>query len=196
MSRPSMTPPRGIVRTGRWLCDNSLVLSRLLRSGRILRRRWALTAIAVFSLSIAMALCIVTASVANTFVFARPAAVAADRLVAIYARSSESPIGGISYPDYQYFRATNHVFSDIAATPNSVTVLEDLNFGEREVRVFAKPVSDNYLTLMGDQALSPADSSSRADDESKTAVAVMTYFLLEASGIDLTSSAKCWRRTP
>ena len=100
---------------------------------RVLRHHWKLTAIAVFSLSIAMALGIIGLSVSNTVVILPPAAPAADRLVMIHARSDTNAIDLISYPDYQYYRKNNHVFTDIAAAPNSIGTLGDFNFEGREV---------------------------------------------------------------
>jgi predicted permease len=155
----------------------------LARSLRILGKHWKLTAIAVFSLSVAMALGVLALSVSNTFLLLPPAAPGADRLVMIYSRSPTESIGQISYPDYQYFRENNHVFADIAAAPNSVSVTEDKNFEKREVKVVSRAVSGNYLTVLGlrpylGRLLSPADEGSA------TRVAVMTYSCWSRQGAD------------
>ena len=92
-----------------------------IRSLRILRKHWKLAAIAVFSLSIAMALGVITLSISNTFLFLPPAAAEPDRLVAIYSRADSSAVDEISYPDFQYYRKNNRVFTDIAAAPNSIS---------------------------------------------------------------------------
>ena len=42
-----------------------------------------------------------------------PSGVAPDRLVMIYSHSPNQDIGEVSYPDYEYFRKNNHVFTDI-----------------------------------------------------------------------------------
>src|ERR1035438_7431426 len=89
-----------------------------LRSLRILRRHWKLTAIAVFSLSIAMALGVLTLSVSTTFLLLPPAGHDPGRLVMIYTRVDSDAIDQISWPDYKYYRQNNHVFTDIAAEPN------------------------------------------------------------------------------
>ncbi|MGA3186343.1 MAG: ADOP family duplicated permease [Bryobacteraceae bacterium] len=156
---------------------------RVIRSFRNLRKHWKLSVIAVFSLSVAMALGIVSLSVSNTFVLLPPPAPDPDRLVMIYSRSASEAIGQISYPDYQYFRENNHVFSDIAAAPNSISVNEDKNFEKREVKVVSRPVSGNYLTVMGippfmGRLLSPED------ERNKTPVAVMTYSCWTRLGSD------------
>jgi hypothetical protein len=98
---------------------------------RILGKHWKLTAIAVFSLSIAMALGVIALSVSNTFLLLPPAAAEAERLVMIYSHSTSEDVGQISYPDYKYFHENNHVFSDLAAAPNSISLTEDVQPGAR-----------------------------------------------------------------
>ncbi|SPF40575.1 putative Permease [Candidatus Sulfopaludibacter sp. SbA4] len=150
---------------------------------RILSKHWKLTAIAVFSLSIAMALGVVSLSISNTFLLLPPAAAQPDRLVAIYARSPSEAIGQISYPDYQYYREHNHVFSDIAAAPSSIGLIDDQDAGQKEIKVFLRPVTGNYLSVMGirpylGRLLAPGD------DDSSTPVAVMTWSCWKRLGAD------------
>ena len=114
----------------------------IFRSTRILLKHWKLTAIAVFSLSIAMALGVISLSVSSTFLLLPPAAAEPDRLVKIYTRSPTEAMGGVSYPDYKYYRENNRVFTGIAALPSSIQVSADFD-DDREVRVVARPVSDN-----------------------------------------------------
>src|SRR5580658_333703 len=104
-----------------------------LRSLGILRKHWKLTAIAVFSLAVAMALGVLSLSISNTFLLLPPTAPQPTRLVMIYSRSASESIGQISYLDYQYFRDNNHVFSDVAAAPNSISINEDSNFEKQHV---------------------------------------------------------------
>jgi hypothetical protein len=47
-----------------------------------------------------------------------------------------------------YYRENNRVLTDIAAAPNSISLLVDTNFGNREVRAMARPVSANYFDVM------------------------------------------------
>lgn len=150
---------------------------------RVLSRHWKLAAIAVFSLSIAMALGVVSLSISNTFLLLPPAAAQPDRLVAIYDRSPSEAIGQISYPDYQYYREHNHVFSDIAAAPSSIGLVDDQDAGQREIKVSTRPVTGNYLSVMGirpylGRLLAPGD-----DDSSQT-VAVMTWSCWKRLGAD------------
>lgn len=126
-----------------------------------------------------MTLGVLSLSVSDTFLLLPPAASDPDRLVMIHGRSTTAAVDEISYPDYQYLRDHNHVFVDIAAGPNSISIGGDPNFGGHEVKVLSLPVSDNYFAVMGIRAeegrlLAPGD------EQSKTPVAVMTY--------------SCWRR--
>jgi len=150
----------------------------LFRELRILKRHWTLSAVAVFSLSIAMALGILSLSITNTFFILAHAGVDPDRLVMLHSRSPVEDIGQVSYPDYKYYRENNHVFADIAAAPNSVGV--STNFDkDRELKVISRPVSDNYFEVLG---LRPylGRLFAPGDDNSPTPIAVMTY--------------SCWRR--
>jgi predicted permease len=149
------------------------------RPVRVLSHHWKLTAIAVFSLSIAMALGIIGLTVSNTLAILPPAAPAPDRLVMIHARSDTNAIDLVSYPDYQYYRKNNHVFTDVAAGPNSIGALGDFNFEGREVSLITRPVSDNYFAVLGIRPYLGRLFSS-GDDENKTQIAVMTY--------------SCWKR--
>ena len=97
-----------------------------IRAARSLRRYWKISCDFRLSLSIAIALGVLALSVSYTALLLPPAAPAADRLVTIYERSPGEAIGQISYPDYQYLREHNHVFTDIAAAPNSVGLNENM----------------------------------------------------------------------
>jgi len=152
------------------------------RSTRTLLKHWKLTAIAVFSLSIAMALGVISLSVSNTFLLLPPAAPEPDRLVKIYTRTPTEAIGGVSYPDYKYYRENNHVFTDIAAAPNSIQVSANFD-GGREIKVVSRPVSDNYFAVMG---LRPylGRLFAPGDDSVAKQVAVMTYSCWKRLGAD------------
>jgi hypothetical protein len=112
---------------------------------RALRRHWKLAVISVCSLAVAMALSVIGLSISNTALILPPAAPAPDRLVTIYARSADNPVDQISYPDYKDYRSNNHVFTDIAAAPNSISLQDDFQFEGRDIKVVARPVSDTTL---------------------------------------------------
>jgi hypothetical protein len=129
-------------------------MGTLIRSFRILRKNWQLTAVAVFSLAIAMALGVICCSLANTSLLAPPVGVAPGRLVNIYLRSPGEAVGSISYPDYQYYRHHNRVFSGVAALAEDVGVIR-VGFGapgqspKPLVTVAENPVSNNYFSVLG-----------------------------------------------
>ena len=158
------------------------------RSTRILLKHWKLTAIAVFSLSIAMALGVISLSVSNTFLLLPPAAAEPNRLVKIYTRTPTEPMANVSYPDYKYYRENNHVFTDIAAAPNSIQVSENFD-DDPEIKVVARPVSDNYFAVMG---LRPylGRLFAPGDDSVAKPVAVMTYSCWKRLGGDPNISGK------
>src|ERR1700757_1114360 len=109
----------------------------ILRPIRVLTHYWKLAAVAIFSLSIAMALGILSLSATNTFFLLPPAAPAADRLVMVHSRLPGEDIGQFSYPDYKYYREKNTVFTDIAAIPNDISVQTNFN-GKREVKLIGR----------------------------------------------------------
>src|SRR5262245_4940485 len=152
-------------------------MMKMFRPIRALNRHKKLAAVAIFSLSIAMALGIVSLSIGNTFLLLPPSAVAPNRLVMMHARWPGEDIGQISYPDYKYLREKNHVFADIAAAPNSIEVKtswEGSTEGKSEVKIVARPVTDNYFAVMGIQPYL-GGFFSPGDDTSSEKVAVMTY---------------------
>src|SRR5580700_8610591 len=120
----------------------------ILRPVRLLRKQWKLSIAAIFSLSIAMTLGVMALSVGNTFLFLPPAGADPSRLVMIYAPTPGDDSGHISYLDYEYFRKNNHVFTDIAGSPNEINVGESMG-PDGDVKVVSRPLSDNYLSVLG-----------------------------------------------
>jgi predicted permease len=152
------------------------------RSLRILRKQWKLTAIAVFSLSVAMALGVLSLSVTNTVLLLPPAAPQPERLVTIFSRSPEEAVGQISYLDYKYYRENNHVFTDVAAAPESVQVIANSD-GTHEVKLVLRPVSENYFDVLGIRPYL-GRFFSPGEDQAKENVAVMTYSCWKRLGAD------------
>ena len=155
---------------------------RAIRSLRVLRRQWKLSLIAALSLSIAMALGVLSLSVLNTFLLLPPSGAAPDRLVMIYAQGPGKPLDQISYPDYKYFRDNNRVFTDIAAAPDSIGFRESKD-KNHEIKVLSRPVSSNYFAVLG---LRPflGRLFGPGDDQTKTPIAVMTYTCWKRLGAD------------
>jgi len=137
---------------------------------RTARRYWKLIAVSCFSLSIAMALGVIALSLSNTVLLLPPSGAEPDRLVMLYSHSAQEDIGKVSYPDYEYFRKNNHVFTDIAGAPNSIGLNVAFQDDGREVKLATRPVSDNYFAVMGVKpflgrfftAGDPAESSNEA----------------------------------
>src|SRR6476660_7599919 len=112
-----------------------------MRAIRTLSRQWQLTAVATFSLGIAMALGMIGLSAANTMLLLPLAAPDLGHLVAMYSRGADNGVDQISYPDLEYYRSSNHVFTGIAASPNSISLSIDRTNDGREIRIIGRPVS-------------------------------------------------------
>jgi predicted permease len=141
-----------------------------MRRFRTLLKNWKLASVGVFSLAIALALGVVGLGISNWILLRPPAAADPDRLVVIYHRSPEKAVEGISYPDYKEYRDNNHVFSDIAAFPGSVSKNWTTKWGES----VSESVSDNYFSVMG---MKPALGRlfAKGDDDKRLKGAVLTY---------------------
>jgi predicted permease len=148
---------------------------------RTARRYWKLIAISCFSLSIAMALGILALSVSNTVLLMPPSGAEPDRLVMIYSRAPRNnEIEQISYPDYQYLIANNHVFTGIAAAPNSIGLNVDSDSGY-QIKLATRPVSDNYFSVLG---IRPYLGRFFSQGESSDDEAVMSHACWKRLGSD------------
>ncbi len=150
---------------------------------RTLRRHWKLSVISAFSLSIAMALGVVSLSFSNTILIVPPAAPEPDRLVMMNTHTAENAFDHFSYLDYEYYRDNNHVFTGVAAAPNNIGLLDDFNFEGHEVKVVTRPVSTNYFDVM---AIHPhlGRFFGRGDESAKESLAVMTWSCWKRIGSD------------
>ncbi|HKE21137.1 MAG TPA: ABC transporter permease [Bryobacteraceae bacterium] len=154
-----------------------------LRSARSLTRYWKLTAIAAFSLSVAIALGVLGLSILNTVLLLPPSAPSPERLVTIYSRTARHPIEHLSYADYQYFRTHNHVFTEIGAAPNSIGLNDDFNFEGRDVKVITRSVSETYFATMGIRPFL-GRLLVAGDDQTREHIAVMTWSCWKRLGSD------------
>ena len=150
---------------------------------RTLSRQWQLTAVATLSLTVAMALGILGLSAANTMLLLPPAAPDPEGLVTIYSAGADNGIDQISYPDLEYYRANNHVFTGIAASPTSISLSIDRSDGGGEVRIVSRPVSANYFDVLGIRPLRGRFFNA-ADDRVDSHVAVLTYAGWRRLGFD------------
>ena len=84
-------------------------------SFRSILKNWKLSAIAAFSLTVAMALAMVALSISDVLLLRPPLAKNPEELVAIFTRTPQERFGRVSLPDFEYYRDNNRVFTDIAA---------------------------------------------------------------------------------
>ncbi len=141
---------------------------------RALLKNWKLSAVAAFSLTIAMALAVVGIRDRELDIsFRLPFAKNPAELVSIFTRTPQERFGRVSFPDYEYYRDNNRVFTDIAAYPNSVS-LNAATFEDRIAILTSCPVSDNYFSVMGIQPLA-GRFFERGDDRKKAPSVVLTY---------------------
>lgn len=149
---------------------------------RMLSKNWRLTSLAVCSLGVAMAVSVIGLSVWNTVLLRPPTAADPGRLVTIYTRSPTGAFEDVSYPDYQYYRDNNQVFSGIAAFPNSISKL-NMSFGKRNEVGTMNTLSDNYFTVMGIRPML-GRLFVRGDDDKKSPSAVLSYSCWKRWGAD------------
>jgi predicted permease len=158
------------------------IWSSLRFSLRILRKHWKLTSIAVFSLAIAMAAGAAGFSVFNSLLLRPPAVATPERLVAIYTSAPTEEFNGVSYDDYKYYRDNNHVFSDVYAFPNSISV-RPIVYDRRVKSGLANAASDNYFSVLGVQPIL-GRVFARGEDDKPSAVAVLSYSYWKWLGAD------------
>jgi predicted permease len=140
---------------------------------RAILKNWKLSAIAAFSLTIAMALAIVAFAISDILLLRPPLAKKPAELVSIFTTTPQERFGRVSFPDYEYYRDNNRMFTDIAAYPNSIS-LTAATFEDRIVTLTSCPVSDNYFSVMGIQPLA-GRFFEKGDDRMKTPSVVLTY---------------------
>src|SRR5580692_7803873 len=140
---------------------------------RILRKRWRLTSIAIFSLAIAMAASAVGFSIFNTLLLRPPAVPAPEQLASVYTTTPTEEFSGTSYEDYKYYRDNNHVFSDVLAFPYSISVTP-VSVEHKTKPALINAVSDNYFSVLSVRPIL-GRTFTRGDDDKKSALAVLSY---------------------
>jgi predicted permease len=140
---------------------------------RILRKHAKLSCIAVFSLAIGMAAASVGLSTYNAMLVRPPAVPNPGRLLTIYIVAPTEPFDTASYPDYEYYRDNNRVFSGLCAIPFTIS-MQTITFEKRERQGLMNSVSDNYFSVLG---VHPFLGSFFAlgDDDKLTTTAVLSY---------------------
>ena len=140
---------------------------------RAIFKNWKLSAIAAFSLTIAMALAMVGFAISDILLLRPPLAKNPSDLVSIFTRTPQESFGRVSFPDYEYYRDHNRTFTDIAAYPNSLGI-NAATFEDRIVIVSSCAISDNYFSVMGFPPLA-GRFFEKGDDRKRTPAAVLTY---------------------
>jgi len=115
---------------------------------RMLRKNRGFTAVAVLTLALGIGVNISIFSFVNA-IFLRPLPVPeSERLVSVYQRTlgPGSYFTSCSYPDYEYYRDHNRVFSGMLA---SATFHMTFRAGDEPERVLGALVSRNYFSVLG-----------------------------------------------
>jgi predicted permease len=149
---------------------------------RILRKRWRLTSIAIFSLAIAMAASAVGFSIFNTLLLRPPAVPAPEQLASVYTTTPTEEFSGTNYDDYKYYRDNNHVFSDVLAFPYSIAV-HPISYEGHIKSGLMNAVSDNYFSVLGVRPIL-GRMFRRGEDDKPSALAVLSYSYWKWLGAD------------
>jgi predicted permease len=140
---------------------------------RAILKNWKLSAIAAFSLTVAMALGVVGFSISNTALFRLPAAKDPARMVTIFSNTARERFQNISYPDYEFYRGHNRSFTDVAGFPFSIG-MNAIRVADRVELAAECAVTDNYFSVMGLRPLL-GRFFEPGDDRNHQALAVLTY---------------------
>jgi hypothetical protein len=135
---------------------------------------------AILSIGAATLALVVGLGVTNALLFRPPGVRDPGRLVSIYVGPREEPYGTVSFPEFSDFRAGNHVFTDVAAYPQSITDIRLVTPGGLQ-HIVATEVSNNYFSVLDVTAalgrLAFSDDSAAQGDE-----AVISYRLWQRLG--------------
>ena len=140
---------------------------------RMLLKNWKPASIAAFSLAVAMALSVAGLSVFNGIMLRPPVAIAPEQLVSIFAASPAGHAYNVSYPDYEYYRNSNHSFSGLAAFPEQISLIP-MTVDATDETGTVESVSDNYFEVMGIRPFL-GRLFIPGDDAKKVPEAILTY---------------------
>jgi predicted permease len=115
---------------------------------RLFVREWRLATTAVFSLGTAVAAVVVGLAAYDAFLVRPPGVGDASTLRLVDLSSERDPFGGVSFREYQDYRAASHAFADIAAFPHAIS---GQTFRPDQVgfQVWTAEVSDNFFSVLG-----------------------------------------------
>ncbi len=152
----------------RWLLE----ASQDVRFGlRLLRRNPGFTFTALLSLALGMGVTTAVFTLADAILWRPLSAPHPDQLVSVYHQSQRDTLISSSWPDYEYYRDHNEVFSGLAAYLRLPMVVRTREAAE-EVR--GELVSANYFPVLGVQAI--AGCVLREDDPGPVTVLSYAYW--------------------
>ena len=135
---------------------------------RLFSKHRGLTALAVFTLAVALGLATALASVADAILL-RPLPVNHPReIVRIFTSSTSQPLGLVSYPDFEDFRRESRTLAGMVAQSQVLLAAGD---APAEVRL-ALAVTPDYFDVLG---VSPAPGRGFRPDESRDPVVVLSH---------------------
>jgi predicted permease len=126
---------------------------------RTLRRSPGFTATAIVSLALGIGVNTAIFNFINGVLLARLPVPEPDRIVSVYHRSAQGWLSSSSYPDYQFYREHNDVFTGMLAFLRVPMLLRS---GEEDERVSGELVSGDYFSVLG---LNPALGRWFGDDQ-------------------------------
>jgi predicted permease len=165
------------------------LLQDLRYGGRMLLKKTGLTAIVVLSMAIGIGANATIFSFVNELLLRPPAVEQPERLMEVWNHSkrgsSITSYSGLSYPEFEYYRDHNRVFTEMLAFGDGTGYLSWSRKGQGEI-IQGQYVSGNYFSALGVQA---ALGRTFAPEEDRTPgthpVVVLSYaFWREQLGAD------------
>ena len=146
-----------------------MLLQDIRYGARMLSRRPLITAVAMASLVVGIALPAVVFTLLDAVMF-RPLAIAnPDRVAIVLEQRQDSVNHNFSYPDFTEYRSAQRIFTDLAAYARWTATLREAN---RARVIDAELVSGNYFSTLGIQ-LAGGRGLTDADDRPDAAPAVV-----------------------
>lgn len=129
-------------------------MATMLRWLSILRKNWKLAAIAIVSLSVAMAIGVISLGISGTALLVPPAGEQPNRLITIYEQATGKGLDHVSYPGFEYYRDNNHRLR-VGRCPGrgNLRTPNDIRFAQPDPKtalvVTSNPGSENYFSVLG-----------------------------------------------
>src|ERR1700719_1484261 len=115
---------------------------------RLFLRNPSFTALTVLSLAAGVALTASLASVADAILFRPLPVVRPDQIVRVYTASAGQPMGFVSYPDFEDFRAASRTLREMVAQSQVLVAVGGESGNPAQVRM-GLAVTPNYFDVLG-----------------------------------------------